>query len=347
MKTNQHIKKTKRIVICVHLLILSILSACGTAAGSPGFATWTPSPSATATCSPNITLSTPVGWGSSSQLIVFLFDPHSIGNQYLELSDGQKIQDISSFINRVLPKLIRPGDEVSGFRLGYRSYEAARVTRLFSYISRPQLYNTPAPRKTLTPIIAPKTTVQPGLVGIATTNALKAQATAHAATAIANDVIYTCEVNYWNNDAKLTATAWKQTEVVEIDNIGNKIIDEVDQFEKTGESTETPYTNDDVYDGLAHASIDIATGCKSYDICTLLIFDDLHTWAPNNPNNLKIDLTGVNLYVIMPNCKDINQPSCTKTQTYWNAEFKKYGANEPKYMNGIHLESELLKAIGR
>lgn len=330
-------------------LPLAILVSCqlGVPTSVPGVSTWTPSATATPTCAPNIQLSTPEGWDTSSRLFIILFDPQSIGGQYLEFANGERTQDISYFINSIIPKLVKPGDQISGFQLGYKAYETARLMRVFSYISPPQLYNTPSPKETLTPHPTLAGTQQPGLVGIATANAVKTQQVASTRTSLANDAIYACEKIYWNNDAKLTATAWKQVETVEVGNIGNQMTEQVTTFEANKYAIETPFTDAEVYYGLAHASTDIKSDCKKYDKCILIIIDDLLTWGINNPNNLEIDLSGVNVYAIMPNCRDINQPSCTKIQDYWDIEFEKFGSGKPVYFNGIHVEADLLNAIGR
>lgn len=214
-------------------LLFAILAACGGGQksdnpGGDGYVTWTPSQTATPTCEPNISLSTPEGWGYSTRLIVILYDPgirddqRIIGEQYLELANGEKTQDIPQFISRIVPGLMRHGDQASIFYMGYSSYEDARVARLNSYLSPPQLYNTPAPRATLTSL-PPTITPEYGYGGVATKQAARMEATARAGTEIANQAIYACEVNFWNNIIEVTAIAWNSTATAEIFGISNDL----------------------------------------------------------------------------------------------------------------------------
>ena len=115
-------KKASLKLALLFVFLVTILGSCIFPAndGDPRYATWTPSPSATPTCAPNIQLSTPEGWDTSSRFIVFLFDPRFTGNQQLELLSGEKIQDIPFFVSKIIPVLMKPGDQVSVFQLGYK-----------------------------------------------------------------------------------------------------------------------------------------------------------------------------------------------------------------------------------
>jgi len=304
-------------------------------------------------------------------MIVILFKSQSNGAQDLELSNGEHAPDIPSFVNRIIPGIMEPGDQISVFQLGYQKYEDARVTRLFSYISRPQLYDTPSIDKILPAIIKPMGTPQPGLIGIATSNGYHAQLTAVAATATANKVEYDCNIAFWNNNAQFTATAWEPIQTAELATISGKAATEISNFKQGNGGGKASHPSYELYDGLVNAASDIGdstTGCQNYNSCTLVIIDDLLPWVDNPPTNpptnLQIDLSQVsNLYVIMPNCESINQPSCKTFQNYWNDEFKRFIVKStsvapvtpvtpvvpvtPVYWNGDHVETKLLNAIGR
>jgi len=128
---------------------------------------------------------------------------------------------------------------------------------------------------------------------------------------------------------------------------------DLENFSKNGTVLERPYKNEEldyggVYYGLNFASTVFQNNCSQYTNCILLVVDDLHVWRKHNPDNLTINLSGVKVYVIMPDCRDIDQPSCTALQEYWDNEFKQFGVNDkPIYWNGIRVESNLLKDIGR
>ncbi len=339
-------------LILLFVLMLLFLIGCRPGTEEPLFATWTPSPSPTPTCNPNMGLATPSEWGIT-RLVVVLYDPRpqTIGDQYLELTTNEKIQDISSFVDTIVPQLIKPGGQVSIFQLGYSSYDSARVARLYSYATIPQLYNTPSPRETLTPL-PPVTLPPPGFERVATEQALKIQSTARAATETASEAVYGCEINYWNNVVKLTATAWNGTATAEISEAEKDFVTEVANHENGLTVTETPFKTDElyyggVYYGLSFASVIFQAECKNYSKCSLLVIDDLEVYREYNLDNLPVDLNNVDIYAIIPNCRDLNQPSCIKVREYWDPEFKKYGAGKIVFWNGDHVEQNLLDAIGR
>lgn len=353
-RSNQKNKKVVLKLVFFFNLLLIILVACGggsTNNGDDGYVTWTPSPSSTPTCVPNIQLSTPEGWGSTSRLIVILYDPRTTGDQSLELLNGESTQDIPFFIRRTVPAFLKSGDEVAIFQLGYSSYDAARVTRLYSYSTVPSLYNTPSPGATLTPL-PPTNIPTPGFVAVATNNFVMVESTKRSVIEAENKAIYDCQVIYWNNNVKLTATVWNMTATAEIDEIQQKIDSEFELFKNNTTTLETPFRTNELYYGGVYNGLNFATtifqaDCKKHTECILILIDDLQTWGEYNPDSLPIDLSGVRIYSILLNCKDIDQPSCVKSRQYWNAEFEKFGAVDMVFWNDIRVELNLLNAIGR
>lgn len=341
------------LALLIGLLLITLLSCGGGNGGDDlGFATWTPSPSATATCNPHMSLSTPSEWGTT-HLVVILYDPRpqTVGDQYIELENKEKIRDVPSFIEKIVPRLIKPSGQVSIFQLGYSSYDSARVARLFSYAIVPQLYNTPSPLDTLTPL-PPITLPPPGFERVATEQAIRIQSTAKAATESAREAVYSCEINYWNDVVRLTATAWNGIATAEISDAEDDFATEVANHNNGQNVIETPFRTDElyyggVYHGLSFASRVFQAECKNYSKCTLIVIDDLRVYQEYNHDNLPINLTGVDVYAIMPNCKDLAQPSCTEVSDYWDPELKKYGAEEVFFWNGVRAETNLLNAIGR
>lgn len=341
-------------LILFAILAIFIISACsGIGGGLPGVSTWTPSASPTPTCDPNISLSTPSGWSTNSQLFIILFDPTSVGDEFLEFANGEKTQNVVEFISRIIPSIIRPSDQISIFQLGYRKYENARYLRVYSYIDLPQLYDTPFPQNTLTALpVKVDSTLDGFLIKQATLQAEKTQVSySLTSTAIISD--NKCKIEVWNDSAVFTATSYKETEIAEISTIKANITDVAITATNVFDNilpAETPYSNQVVYEGLYHASFDILSDCDNYDKCVLLIIDTLNSWTYENQlcDNCNIDLKGIDLvYVIMPNCKDINQPTCTKLQDFWDTELTKYGAPTAVYQNGVRAEINLLETIRR
>lgn len=326
------------------------LIGCSPDTEDPLYATWTPSPTITPTCAPNMRLTTPEVLDLSTRLIVILYDPRVIGDQYLELANGEKTKDVPHFISSIVPMLMKPGDQVSAFYLGYSSYNDAKVARLYSYMTPPLLYNTPSPRSTLTPL-PPTKVPTPGFGEVATKNAIKIESTVMAGTEIANQAVYDCEVKLWNDTVQTTAATWNSTATAEISEISNDLDAALKDIStnargKTFQTDELYYGG--MYYGLSFASTIFQSDCKEYDNCILLIIDDMHYLGKNNPDNLSINLEGVKAYVIMPNCLDIDEAGCKSLEDYWNKEFLKFGATQPVvYWNGVRAEINLLDTIGR
>ena len=307
--------------------------------------TLTPSPSGSPTCPINMQLSTPVGVNPSTRLIVILYDPWAEVNPGLDLSNGERITDIPLFVSKIIPDIMGPGDEISVFQLGYASYTAARVTRQYSYLTiYPQLYVAPSLR-TLTPL-PPTGVPTPGYGEVATKNASRIIATERAAAEASNIANYNCEALYYNENIRSTATTWIQMQAADINGISTA---EVSDFGKVTPSTRSNYElyYGGLYYGLYFASLDIQADCAKYDECVLVIVDDLHYLAKHAPDNLPIALNGVSLYVIMPGCRDINQPNCSDLQSYWVPEFQGFGVSKILYWNGVRAEINLLGEIGR
>ena len=144
----------------------------------------------------------------------------------------------------------------------------------------------------------------PGYGEVATRNFIRSQSTARAATEMANNAIYNCEVDYWNNNIGSTATAWTQIESGDVNNISTAAINDIESAEIGTRNTDE-LLNGGLYYGLNFATLDLKADCENYGDCILIIIDDLHIWGRNNPGNLPIDLNGVSVYTIMPNCRDI------------------------------------------
>lgn len=336
-----------RLILFIVLTIF-VISACGGAGGGiPGVTTWTPSPSFTPTCSPNITLSTPLGANVYSSFFIILFDPNSNNENDLEYTNGEKTQSVIDFVNHIITTISQPSDQISVFQLGYRKYENARYLRIFSYTELPEIYNTPSPNETLTPIPVLNTGAT-GMAVIQETNIAGHTQTAHVATDTAFFNQTNCLKELYNREAKGTATSWAETQIAEVISIETNVSSAATTIIDPIRILETPYATNVVYEGLYHASVDISSDCLKYSRCILIIIDDLSTWTNENVGNFDINLTGVSLiYSIMPNCKDINQPSCKQLQDFWTEEFEKYGETEIVFANGLRAEENLLEVLRR
>ncbi len=266
--------------------------------------------------------------------------------------DGRTTGDAFAFIKDVLPELLGPGDQYSIFRLGYRSYEAARVDRYSSKIMEsPQIGATPAPYAILPSITPPIIyTDEAVLQKIKDENAYKTAVAEQQATATQQDFEYHCNIAAFDNMFAATATMWSVTQTAVSTEISSKL-DEAST--PPAVALQTPFA-DTVYEGLSEATVDFEAQCSHYDKCALLIIDDLYDWRNTTPDHkipdLHINLKNVEIISIMPNCTDIYQPSCKNTQNLWTDELKGFGAKSVEYVNGNgnenSLEEYLIETIG-
>lgn len=353
MKISVSLKETLSKVLLYVIMSIFALSACGDGLGNgSSVSTWTPSPTVTATCIPDINLSTPEGWGKSRVIAILYDDRPIVDGFYLEIENGVKVTDPSLFIKTVVPKLLKPGDQISIFQLGYSSFDDAIVSRLFSYTTPPKLFNTPQAPNVI-PSNSP-VTLTPGFGYVATQNAMTQQAKEILATNAAGESEFRCAVDYWNRVVQETATQWDVIATAEISDIKNVMDSEFELYD-TNEKVrdrEEPYRTNElyyggVYYGLSFATLVFGDRCKLDSECILIIVDDLEVYGKNNPDNLKIDLQGVTVIAMMPNCRYVDEPECMLLQQYWSEEFVKYGVQETIYANGIRAESNILNFVER
>lgn len=283
------------------------------------------------------------------KLIVILFDPNStMGRKVLEYADGSKTMDILEFLDHLLPNILGPGDQVSLFSLGFRSYNAARLDRYISKISdSPHIVSTPSYPETLTPIPLP-TKSNVGLEEYQGKIEHETAVAAQYATATQIVFEYQCALQDYQNIYQATATQWSATKEVE----ANAISTQIQALRAaTPQAKETPFAYNNVYEGLAHVTVDFGNLCGSYERCILLIFDDLNDWRNSSsrndiPSYLKINLKKVEVLAILPQCGDIFEPTCKATQDLWTDEIKSVGASRVDYYNGDRLKQILIDQLG-
>jgi len=343
LKTSHNLKKK---IFATALIFFFILTACEVKKfdDMEGVATWTPSPSLTPTCVP-IALSTPDDWGGRPRLISVLYDPRSMDDQSLEFKNNGKTQDMLLFMSKVIPNIMHPSDQVAIFHLGYSTYEAARVSRPTSHTFKPLLYDTPSPYEkipTLTPLPPDY-----GFDNVAAQNEHRKQSTAIANTQQADEQLYNCKVAQWDSVVKSTATAWDATATAEIGGITINLYDDLKKFEQNLNG-ETPYSTDElfyggIYHGLSFVTRVFQAECSKYGDCILVIIDDMRVYHEHNQDMLPIDLYEANIFVIMPNCVDMQDTKCLERQKYWSNEIEILNGGEITYSNGSRAETNLLE----
>ena len=339
-------KKRAIVLLVIAILgLLIILAACQFRPTPVADVTSTSSPMGTPTCPDTVQLSTPVGVNVTTKLVIIVYDPWAAVNPGLDLASGERLTSVPVFITHLISDIVKPGDEISVFHTGVDSYTAARVTRQYSYLSTyPQLYVPPS-FITLTPL-PPTGVPTPGYGEVATKNAYRGVVTQRAATETAYKANFDCDAMYFNKNIQATATTWKQEQVNDVNSIATAASNDFATMTPVkGKSEELLYGS--WYYGLYFASVDFQADCAKYDSCDLVLIGDLHVYRKNNPDKLPISLNGINIYTIMPGCRDINQPDCADLQSYWSSEFTRFGASKSIFWNGVRSEVNLLGEIGR
>lgn len=305
----------------------------------------TPSPTPRI-CPPDINLETLDGLEIDPTFIVVLFDANSSFAKPMEYINGENTTDVMNFIRSALPKILGPGDQYSIFSLGFRHYEAAKLDRYYSQITEaPDIIPTPIAPLTLTPIPTP-TLSDAVLENQVAKNEYESNVEAQNATATQAAFEYYCEISAYDGSYKLTATAWSVTKQAEADQIATQIYVAQNNREERLQTLETPFASNNVYEGLSHVTVDFESQCENYDRCVLIVIDDLTDWRPETPDYLYINLEGVDVVTILPQCEDIIQPSCEKVKAVWNPLFESYKAKSIQYYNGERLEATLINYIG-
>ncbi|MBI3173211.1 MAG: hypothetical protein HYZ25_05795 [Chloroflexi bacterium] len=333
------------------VIILSlIISGCNIGATVTGITATPVTPSPTPRiCLSNTDLNSLEDLSISHTFIVVLYDPF-LATDHLELLNGQIASNALDFTETFLPKVLGPGDQYSIFSLGYRGYEAAKLDRYTSKIlDAPKIVETPFLYSTLTPIPTP-TQSDAVLANQVAKNQYVAAVDAQKATETQLAFEYNCEVMNYEDSYKVTATQWSVTKQAEANEISTQIGLAKEERGNTVSVLETPFVINNVYEGLSHVTVDFESQCKNYDRCILIIIDDLVDWRNAGPGNkipdLPINLKGVDVIAVMPQCVDIIQPSCVNTQNLWTDEILAFGANTVEYHNGDDLEEFLVNFIG-
>ncbi len=355
-------QKNKKVTLTIVLLLLFIGLALSSGCKEPPSPTpWTPTPSSTPTCAPRLTLATPSEWGKS-RIVVILYDPRVVNTDDSPLLINEQKVSVVDFLKNIVPQIIEPKDQIAIFQLGYASYDDALVYKDRSFIIPPQMLNTPIPRSTLTPIPT-LPSMEPGLNAVATSNAATHTASKYFATQTAIVQENACDRAFWNTQIPPTATAWLATATSEIGSMTQDFLDAIDAYYENTEDRAQPFTTDElyyggVYDGLNFASMVFGSNCEQ-NKCTLIIIDDFSTWndynkwkenkSEFNPNTpINIDLSGVDIIGIVPQCKDIDSPSCQKIINPWEEEFKNFGdISTPIFETGKRADITILQYFRR
>lgn len=185
--------------------------------------------------------------------------------------------------------------------------------------------------------------------------ASRATSTAFKATATEIAALNNCAIQAWNEEYAEIDARWqnqKATHKAEfLTHVAGTIVPGGESTQTISQTTPTPYTQAEVYDGLASASLVFSNLCDEdiFSRCILIILDNLEDWRPSKPPEYDIQLDNVDVISILPNCEEVFSPSplCGPAQEHWTPQFILFGANSVQYHNNRDIMNYLVEQIDK
>jgi hypothetical protein len=272
-------------------------------------------------------------------LLAVLFNPQAAtdtegkGRDFsLEYKDGTKSTDPLKYILNIMPHILYAGDQYAIFQFGYKYYEDARMNRYsVATLDVPPSRGVYQSKPTITLVLTP-TLYEPGLPGMATQIYYKTEVKKYSETSTAIAFDGFCANATFVAQVNSTATAWSTTQTVQWGELSTQAIKA-----STPRVRATPYDENEVYNGLSHATTLFKSQCSHYSRCVLLIISSMQDHRAGYKGMIDeygIDLSNVEIITVLPNCEDIFQPSCKPIEDIWTGEFQQAHAKSNTFVNG-------------
>lgn len=135
-----------------------------------------------------------------------------------------------------------------------------------------------------------------------------------------------CKIGEWNAKSQEIADGWKRQQQ-----------EKIDSFVEHATSQLTPSLAKETSGGkLLYESLSVASQMlqsaklkNQYEKYVLIIFSDMNDWRSQKPDNLTINLNGVNVLIISQNCK--YEIDCS-IKGKWESQFKQFGVPVPLFI---------------
>jgi hypothetical protein len=244
---------------------------------------------------------------------------------------------LEKFSNK-LPDIVALGDQVV---FGLMEPTTLEASVLFNEKSSPIPFPplpTPLPQLVSVTTVIPtaNTTPQSKIAEIAATKQAEQTRSANEVDEKRRNDQYVCAMYEWTNEYQRVVDTWRAEENKAkrefVLNVNEKIRNINPQmFQETTR----------VFEALSIASIVFSEECQKYDDCVLLLLSDMSEWRHTTPENLNINLSGVDIIVALEECRFLYQENCEALVQKWEPILTSYGSKSIKFTTGTDFEETL------
>jgi hypothetical protein len=147
---------------------------------------------------------------------------------------------------------------------------------------------------------------------------------------------YYCKIGEWNATSDAIAQKWKTEQKEKIDSFIGKA-----NTRLTPSIAKETSGGKLLYESLSVASqmLQSAKLKKQHKRYILIVFSNMNDWRPKKPDDLSIELNGVDTLIVSQNCK--YEIDCS-VKTDWEAQLKSFGVTTPLF---VVQEDDISKSI--
>lgn len=137
---------------------------------------------------------------------------------------------------------------------------------------------------------------------------------------------YYCKIGEWNATSDDIFQKWKDKQKEEIDSFSSKA-----NTVLTSSTAKAPSGGKLLYESLSTASqmLQSAMDKRQHQRYILIVFSDMHDWRSSKPDDMQIELNGVDTLIVSQNCK--YEIDC-QVKVEWEAQLKSFGAANPLFL---------------
>jgi len=291
-------------------------------------------PQVSRTDCPTYLVNTPESKGNTPKLIIILVkeDPSYRDYSYQAFD----------LLTDILPEVIEPGDRVIMLSTEHFTIEnSVFLDAEVSFIEKPAISNSPTPPPTIGVLPSPTVTPEGDYMrAVATQNAIRyIQNTQTYATQAAFE--YACAKEFWNRDNQELWEQWEAARQLAIASFMESFESGINNNKINGFTS----TGGQMFEALHIASLILNSECPKYNRCDLVIFSDLYDFRDYRPQDIDIQLSNLDIAVMLPNCEYL--PQCQQKITFWTDNFTTYGAHSSQFALEKEIKQTLLDYLRR
>lgn len=137
---------------------------------------------------------------------------------------------------------------------------------------------------------------------------------------------YYCEIGEWNATSDDIFQKWKDEQKEEIDSFSSEA-----NTVLTPSIAKATSGGKLLYESLSTASqmLQSAMSKRQHQKYILIVFSDMNDWRPSKPNDMQIELNGVDTLIVSQNCK--YEIDC-RVKIDWEPQLTSFGAANPLFL---------------